>query len=294
MATAGRDKLAQLCEGTAAQRYFETGNEKMLAGIMGTLAPALGSLRPLAGVQGAPFSVRRWMREGGGTLWMPYRAKQIPALRGLISCWMGLAISEALSLPPSATRRIWFHVDELDAFADPAAPGLIRAWREFSPRELYPTGYAPSRNVRTLVTVDERADGWHICFMQDWGTPGPSVTNTVELLATAMYREACAIAEQQAGRAGGVRGLVGRVRSRLGLAQPDPARFWFYEHTPPRGDGLLRESFRRVVLRFEGGQYRQSEWQCYKVVPALIQSARYDCAREASQGKGQTLLPKQN
>lgn len=115
MATANKEKLAQLCEGTAAHRYFESGNEKMLGSIMGTLAPALGNIRPLIRVQGAPFSIRRWVKEGKGCLWMPYQAKQIPALRGLISCWMGLAISETLSLPASETRRIWFHVDELDA-----------------------------------------------------------------------------------------------------------------------------------------------------------------------------------
>ena len=46
---------------------------------------------------------------------MPYRAQQIPALRGLISCWMGLAISEGLSFEDSLSRRMWFHIDELDA-----------------------------------------------------------------------------------------------------------------------------------------------------------------------------------
>jgi type IV secretory pathway TraG/TraD family ATPase VirD4 len=115
MATADKEKLAQLCEGTAAHRYFETGNEKMLGSIMGTLAPALGSMRLLANPTGPAFSIRHWIREGKGSLWMPYQANQIPALRGLISCWMGLAISESLSLPESRVRRLWFHVDELDA-----------------------------------------------------------------------------------------------------------------------------------------------------------------------------------
>jgi hypothetical protein len=115
MATADKEKLAALCENTAAHRYFESGNEKMLGSIMGTLAPALGSMRQLARVQGPPFSVRRWMRDEKGSLWMPYRAQQIPALRGLISCWMGLAISEGLSFEDSKTRRLWFHIDELDA-----------------------------------------------------------------------------------------------------------------------------------------------------------------------------------
>lgn len=46
---------------------------------------------------------------------MPYSANQIAALRGLISCWLNIAIVETLSLAPSQERRIWFHVDELDA-----------------------------------------------------------------------------------------------------------------------------------------------------------------------------------
>ena len=180
--------------------------------------------------------------------------------------------------------------EEVEAFSDPSAPGLIRAWRAFSPQDLYLSGYAPERGVRTLVTVDERDDGWHVCFMQDWGTPGPSVTNNIEHLATAVYREACAIAEQRASSAGGTRGWVGRVRSRLSWSKPDPARFHVYEHMPPQGDGMLRESFSRVVLRFGGGQYRQPEWRHYRVIPALIQSARYDCAREAVLSSRQALL----
>jgi type IV secretory pathway TraG/TraD family ATPase VirD4 len=82
---------------------------------MGVMAPALGSRGELAQVQGLPISVRRWMREQKGSLWMPYRAHQIQALRGLISCWMGLALLEGLSFEDSKTRRLWFHIDELDA-----------------------------------------------------------------------------------------------------------------------------------------------------------------------------------
>ncbi len=115
VATARTDTLAELCKGTAAHRYFEPGNERMLGSIMGALAPVLDNLRQLARIEGPPFSVRRWVREGTGSLWMPYRANQIAALRGLVSCWMRLSIFEALSLPVSDSRRIWFHIDELDA-----------------------------------------------------------------------------------------------------------------------------------------------------------------------------------
>ncbi|WP_070157022.1 type IV secretion system DNA-binding domain-containing protein [Sphingobium phenoxybenzoativorans] len=108
-------ELKLLCQGTAAARYFEPGGEKMLASILGTLAPAIGNLRFITALDGESFSIRQWIRTGAGSLWLPYSANQIAALRGLISCWMNIAILETLSLSPDRDRRIWFHIDELDA-----------------------------------------------------------------------------------------------------------------------------------------------------------------------------------
>lgn len=108
-------ELKLLCGGTAAARYFEPGGEKMLASILGTLAPAIGNLRFITALEGEPFSIRQWVRSGSGSLWLPYTGNQVAALRGLISCWMNIAITETLSLAPDRNRRIWFHVDELDA-----------------------------------------------------------------------------------------------------------------------------------------------------------------------------------
>lgn len=107
--------LKTLCTGTPAARYFEQGGERMLASILGTLAPTIGHLRYIAKLEGDPFSIRRWVRSQSGSLWMPYAANQVAALRGLVSCWMNIAILETLSLPPDRDRRIWFQVDELDA-----------------------------------------------------------------------------------------------------------------------------------------------------------------------------------
>jgi len=108
-------ELRLLCQGTAAARYFEQGGEKMLASILGTLAPAIGNLRFMTALDGEAFSIRQWIRSGRGSLWLPYTANQVAALRGLISCWMNIAILETLSLAPDRDRRIWFHIDELDA-----------------------------------------------------------------------------------------------------------------------------------------------------------------------------------
>lgn len=115
LATATISELKALCTGTPSARYFEEGGERMLASILGTLAPAIGHLRSISAIKGEPFSVRQWVRGGSGSLWMPYTANQVAALKGLISCWINIAILETLSLEPSRERRIWFNIDELDA-----------------------------------------------------------------------------------------------------------------------------------------------------------------------------------
>jgi hypothetical protein len=68
------------------------------------------------------LSVKQWVRSGHGTLFIPYRAGQIAALRSTVSAWMRLAIFEAMSRPVSESgegrmkdQKLWFVVDELDA-----------------------------------------------------------------------------------------------------------------------------------------------------------------------------------
>src|SRR6185437_8001441 len=63
---------------------------------------------------GELLSVRRWVREGRGVLFLPYRASEIDALRDLVSTWMRLAIFETMNAE-EGDRRLWFVVDELDA-----------------------------------------------------------------------------------------------------------------------------------------------------------------------------------
>lgn len=115
MARGGAAKMRLLCQGTAAADYFAEGGERMLTSILNTLRPSLNELEALTGCKGEPFSVRQWVREGKGTLWIPYGADQIAALKGPVSCWMRLAIFELLSMPSSSSRRMWFFLDELDA-----------------------------------------------------------------------------------------------------------------------------------------------------------------------------------
>jgi Type IV secretion-system coupling protein DNA-binding domain len=86
----------------------------MLGSARSVAGSALWALKLTGSQEGAPFSVRRWLREGSGVLFMPYRAEEIGALRTMICAWMRLAIFEAMD-GPEGDQRLWFIVDELDA-----------------------------------------------------------------------------------------------------------------------------------------------------------------------------------
>ena len=179
----------------------------------------------------------------------------------------------------------------LKAFADPVSPGLMRFWRHFDPSELYPRRYTCGSGVRTLVTTDQQEDGWHVCFMQDWNSPGAPVAHMIAELASVIYREACATAEQSAPVSGFSGWLAHRVARRRPETIPDPDRFQFYQHIPPNPRGE-RERFERVALRSEGGDFRESNWFEYPVIPKVIQSARFECAVENPPlGRQVALLP---
>jgi type IV secretory pathway TraG/TraD family ATPase VirD4 len=60
------------------------------------------------------FSVRDWVRQGRGVLFIPYGAAQIPALRSIIATWMRLAIFELMGRSGEGDP-LWFVVDELDS-----------------------------------------------------------------------------------------------------------------------------------------------------------------------------------
>jgi hypothetical protein len=176
----------------------------------------------------------------------------------------------------------------VEAFSDVGAPGLTRSWRQFTPRELFPFGYPGELGVRTLMSIDAREDGWHVCFMHDWRIAGGSVTNSIERLAATIYREAHGIADARAPQFKGLSAWFRRWQEgRKRAAILDPKRFHFYEHTPPAPSGSLKESFARVKLDFENGEFHKPNWRFYPVIPHAIQSARFDCALDT--GKSDIL-----
>jgi type IV secretory pathway TraG/TraD family ATPase VirD4 len=113
---ADSEELKLLLEGTTAQPFLESGNERMFGSIRSVTANAIAALEYVARQEADPISLRDWIRHPAGkrALFLPYSATQIAALRAIISAWLRLVIFETMS-GGERDQRIWFIVDELDA-----------------------------------------------------------------------------------------------------------------------------------------------------------------------------------
>jgi len=108
-------ELRDLLQGTPASRFIGKEGGKFLESVQSVTNQHLGVIEDVARQsEDHLLSIRRWIREGRGVLFLPYSANEIAALQTLISTWMRLAIFETLSIPPG-DRRIWFVIDELGA-----------------------------------------------------------------------------------------------------------------------------------------------------------------------------------
>lgn len=107
-------ELRELLEGTPAQSFLEPDNERMFGSVRAVATASTTALDYIRVQKGDGFSIRRWLEEGIGVLFLPYRADQVAALRSIISTWMRIAIFQTLS-QDEKDHRIWFVVDELDA-----------------------------------------------------------------------------------------------------------------------------------------------------------------------------------
>jgi type IV secretory pathway TraG/TraD family ATPase VirD4 len=107
-------ELKLLVQGLPAQALFHEGAEKMLAsvrGIIGSYFAPYSYLPKEAGPKS--WSIRRYVREGKGWLWLSYREDQAAALRPLLAAWIGEAVNAKLSLPAERVRRHWLLLDEV-------------------------------------------------------------------------------------------------------------------------------------------------------------------------------------
>ena len=107
-------ELSEILAGTPSEVLIKgTSNERLLANIRYEASRAMRPWQLLK--TGGDFSVRQWIREGSGVLFLTYRESEMDSLKNLIGAWLSLALRETLSLPANPDRRVWFVADELDS-----------------------------------------------------------------------------------------------------------------------------------------------------------------------------------
>jgi Type IV secretion-system coupling protein DNA-binding domain len=119
IATTPVEDLRDLIADTPAGPYLAQDNGKFFGAVRAVANTHLAALEHIAHQESRDsLSVRSWVRQGRGVLFLPYKANEIATLRSIISTWMRLAIFEAMSQPQekdNSDQRLWFAIDELDA-----------------------------------------------------------------------------------------------------------------------------------------------------------------------------------
>ncbi|MHB1620877.1 MAG: type IV secretion system DNA-binding domain-containing protein [Sulfuricella sp.] len=106
------EELNLMVAGTAAARVLNPAAKAMAASVLGILGAYTSPLQVLDSGDRNSFSLKNWMKEGKGWIFITARDDQIPALEKLISCWIDILISALLSLSPDQNRRVVFALNE--------------------------------------------------------------------------------------------------------------------------------------------------------------------------------------
>ena len=114
LTVASSSELRALVAGSPAQPFLEPENARMFGSIRSVAGTAAVALEYVQAQRARNFSVREWVRNGKGVLFIPYGAAQIAALRSIIATWMRLAIFELMGRAGEGPP-VWFVVDELDS-----------------------------------------------------------------------------------------------------------------------------------------------------------------------------------
>lgn len=113
LSIAGKDELKELLKGEPAAQMLEDGAHGIFGSVRSILTRYVNALQKLDPNSNADsFSIRRWVREGDGWLFLTYQGDQLEAMKDLLSCWLSIAGNQILSLPPDRDRRIWLFADE--------------------------------------------------------------------------------------------------------------------------------------------------------------------------------------
>lgn len=112
LTVASAEELSQLLTGTPAQVLFDEGASRALSSTRFVIST---HLNPHKYLQEGSFSLRDWLLNSAGNLFISWRDDMQTALKALVSTWCDILCNAVLSLPENPNRRIWLILDELAA-----------------------------------------------------------------------------------------------------------------------------------------------------------------------------------
>jgi hypothetical protein len=102
--------LGAFLAGSSASGLFEPHAEKALASTKFILAHHIA---PYQYLKEGDFSLRTWLENGHGNLYLTWREDMLTSLRPLISGWIDILLASTLTLPTANPKPIWLFLDEL-------------------------------------------------------------------------------------------------------------------------------------------------------------------------------------
>ena len=110
---ASQEELCDYLAGTSSELLVAPGGDNLLKSVR---FEAVDGIRAWSHLQPTgDFSIRKWINEGKGTIFITYSDSQVDSMIPLIRAWLSLGIRQTLSLEPDFNRRVWFVMDEFDS-----------------------------------------------------------------------------------------------------------------------------------------------------------------------------------
>ncbi|MES3022796.1 MAG: type IV secretion system DNA-binding domain-containing protein [Pseudomonadota bacterium] len=113
---ASNEELQQMLANTSAAGMFH-GADETLGSVRAVLTQYVTPHKFLsdADTGETPFSIRDWLANGGGNLWVTWREDMLQSLKPLISCWVDVICAASLSTDTSDSHVMHLVTDELDS-----------------------------------------------------------------------------------------------------------------------------------------------------------------------------------
>lgn len=113
---ASNEALQRMLADTSAAGMFH-GADETLGSVRAVLTQYITPHKFLSdsAADAAPFSIRDWLLNGEGNMWVTWREDMLQSLKPLISCWVDVICAASLSTDTAQQQVMHLIVDELDS-----------------------------------------------------------------------------------------------------------------------------------------------------------------------------------